>query len=173
MKSLFLSFCLIILCIAPGWSNTDYSNETKEIFKQLDKAITQKESYQLSLEKRLQHGNDNSNMPVATNVSIYANDWWKIFTCTHKPTLPTSTLIKLPIPSRQKPILSCKITFACNAPTSLLQQACITKLWKLFLTVIVKLSTVTTCWHIIICYEQSTGGWRTIRPTLLLHKNFA
>lgn len=74
MKSLFLSFCLIILCIAPGWSNTDYSNETKEIFKQLDKAITQKESYQQSLEKRLQHGNDNSNMPLATNVSIYAND---------------------------------------------------------------------------------------------------
>ena len=53
MKSLFLSFCLIMLCIAPGWSNNDYSNETKEIFKQLDKAITQKESYQQSLEKRL------------------------------------------------------------------------------------------------------------------------
>ena len=63
-----------MLCIVPGWSNTDYSNETKEIFKQLDKAITKKESYQQALEKRLQHGNDNSNMPVATNVSIYAND---------------------------------------------------------------------------------------------------
>lgn len=52
MKSLFLSFCLIILCIAPGWSNTDYSNETKEIFKQLDKVIAQKELYQQSLEKK-------------------------------------------------------------------------------------------------------------------------
>ena len=52
MKSLFLSFCLIMLCIAPGWSNNDYRNETKEIFKQLDMAITQKESYQQSLEKK-------------------------------------------------------------------------------------------------------------------------
>ena len=41
-----------MLCIAPGWSNNDYSNETKEIFKQLDKVIAQKELYQQSLEKK-------------------------------------------------------------------------------------------------------------------------
>ena len=52
MKSLLLSFSLIMLCIAPGWSTNNFSNETKDIFRHLDKAITQKEQYQQALEKK-------------------------------------------------------------------------------------------------------------------------